>query len=679
MYKARDLLNYTEDQMLGLPVKPFTLVFDDGEELKLDMYIDIITKGGDPAHVPYNPVNNTTLSWHYWLLHRDAPWYPLTSNHHIRDRIFTDSVHIDLLTNVYFDKLDAYRKHFKKEPSHPEREQWMRDLFMITNNIYNMFSDKLHEYVTGSSGLDFLEIHDHPKVQAINQKIKEREHVTPAFIDETQKEFIRVITNPQEFVGNSVADSATRELVSLGQILQCSTARGFVEDINNHIFPEPIKTGFFEGIYNRRDYERESRSSSKSYMAQNRDMSESEYQNRQQQLLVASPLQDVVYGDCGNTRTYGVRITNSNHLSNLAGIWYKDKPEDAEWKIITTDEQDLLGKTVHIRSLFGCSHPHPTGICSSCYGGLYDSWVYPTNIGWQAAAVIFGAMGQLLLSTKHEDGSVSANAIATDEVSAEFIEIGGADNCSIYLKPEIAKRKPTIHFGLRNNQTLSDVGYVEDVRTLSASRLTSYLTVEIALRDRLGHSVLNEITVGEPTREAYLTYEALAYIKEKGWRYNDNLDYVVDFSDWDYSKPFMGLPYKHHSVASMVSIVKTAIQSPHQAAVKRLVDFDNPDEATQHIYDIIVEKMPGLNYTNLQIVVAAYLARDPENLDFSLPKPIASGKFESYSRLMNTRSAGAMMAYQEQHKFLTDPEMYLIKNRVPSLLDQYLMHTLSVS
>lgn len=683
--KARDVLAMSEAELWAKlePMaverknQPVEIVFDDGT-LKLTG-----KAGNDPDNaIPSSPIRATILSWYYWRIQREEPNAPLLMAHHVGNRVYDAKTHLDLLSRVFFDTLDRYRE-VVGQPSEETREHWMRQVMLICNDVFNMHGDELGSYVTGISITDFYNVFFHPKVRAINDELKETKHINNAMILDAHERILDLLKDPKEFPRNAVAESVVRGLVSAGQVLQCVSARGYIEDIDGNIFRNPIRVGFFEGLYKFTDYLKESRTASKSSFVTNAPMSDSEYTNRMMQ-LTGCVIQRAHLGDCGNQRTFALPVPNAKAVSNYMGIWFKYTPDATEWQPLRPELVDkLVGKVIHIRSLHGCLHPDEAGVCSACVGDLADSWVHDTNIGWQANADIFGRLGQMMLSNKHYAGSVSAGVFHMDELSRLFLA-QNRDPCKLDLSRDLAKRRPHIVIRQAEAAVLQDIQYVDDVKILTPSMTTQLTKVEFIRDLNEGVTESTEIQVSTHGRQSSLTHEAMAFIKDKSWTLTDKGDYLISLEGWNYNLPFFELPLKHFSVVDLAAALKTAIQGRKSRPVARkvienpefIMDFENPDLATQFIYKLFTTKMEELSYENLQLIVAAFTARDPDNGDFRIPKPFAAGTIVSYSDIMHNRSAGAIMAFQAHHKVLVKPETYLVENRQGSPMDVCLLHDL---
>ena len=138
---ARELLNYSNEDLWSILTGDITLIFDNNEE--------IITNARE------------TLYSHYaWDFHREYPKTPLLPKHHIRTilkggRLGSDT-HLILLGNCMWSTYDQYVSYSADVPEVQLRDILAEKIYRITNLMYNDLTNRLEEYVTS---LDLSLIH----------------------------------------------------------------------------------------------------------------------------------------------------------------------------------------------------------------------------------------------------------------------------------------------------------------------------------------------------------------------------------------------------------------------------------------------------------------------------------------------------------------------------------------
>ena len=82
---------------------------------------------------------------------------------------------------------------------------------------------------------------------------------------------------------------------------------------------------------------------------------------------------DTTKKDCGTLRTFKLKVTD-NLSKLLIGRYYMDGRK----KVIIESENDIVGKTINLRSPLYCKSEK--GICPTCYGRSYED-LNTKNIG----------------------------------------------------------------------------------------------------------------------------------------------------------------------------------------------------------------------------------------------------------------------------------------------------------
>lgn len=648
MILARDLLHKSKDEIWaldkGAQEPEWELRFDDG--------------------VVHTTGRKLIFSYYFWKFHRCYPQTPLLKKHHIGNRLLGADVYLNLMTESFWSCYDAV-----KTSADLNIEDLMKLAYEVANEIYNDFTLNLEEYVTSISILDFLECADHPIIKEANELVRPNSETETNTITHTHNRIKKVLLDENELVGNGVAYAAKTKLVSIGQILQCVGPRGYVTDIDNTIFKNPVLTGFFEGLTNLEDHMKESRSAAKALFFTKKPMEQSEYLNRNIQLLCAT-LENLHHGDCGSTYTMDF-LVGPEDLEALDGIYYKT---DNGLEAITKNHKHLIGKLIKIRTVFGCQHPDPVGICSTCFGELALSIPNSTNtnIGHTSAAVLQSKVGQSILSTKHEDGNATAIVFELDDYKRKYIahhDDGGGNLFA--LSPRLKGKRFTITIFQDEAPALQDVIYVDNVGQLGINRISelTLITFTVQNRDREEEA---DVAVSSGSRAPSLTHEALDYIKKKGWTINYNGDYVIDMSEWDFDKPFLEMPMKHYSMVDHMKAVETAIKGGGKGKGHRLVDYDTPEEALMFFYRLVSSKLK-VSLSHLQVIVMSTMVKSMKDGDYSIPKPAYTGELAPYRKIMKMRSLAPAMAYQGHASVLRSPTSYVVKVRPSHPMDSILI------
>ena len=633
---ARDIYNMSKEAVWSLPDGPMKLQFDDG--------------------VLETTARATIFSYYLGVFHRHYPKTPLLMRHHLGNELFTKDSHLDILGKAFWDCLDAHGDD-------SDIEHLCLLTYQTTNEIYNDFTDKLKAYISTISIYDFIDALEHPEIKKANKEVKP----TQLSIDQTYQTITRVLKSPSELRGNTVAKMAKSGLVSIGQIQQCIGPRGFLTDINSQIFIKPILNGYVKGIMNLDDSMIESRSAAKALVFADDAIADSEYFNREMQ-LIASNVVRLHVGDCGSKEYLPFKV-HSSDLKKIAGKYYL--AEDGTEKEVLVDDRHLVGKLIRVRSVLKCKHPDAYGVCQKCFGSLGYAVPRLTNLGHACVTILCEAVSQNILSTKHLDGTSKVDEfnVLTD-YDKQFIRVGSDPN-TLKLSENLAGKEVYITIPVSEAQNLSTIEQ-QDTTKVHLNQISSISEVVVTIGK--GEKLISaKVPVSMGSRFSSLTHEALAYIKKFGWKLTDGGNYIIDLSKWDNELPLFKLPLIHTDTVQYMRSIKAFVMASTKSkrTAKALAAFPTTEHALLEFYKLISSKL-NVNIAHLETILLASMARDPENNDHRLPRPIKEGQLVPYGLNMEKRSYGVFMAYQGQAKKLSDIDSFMITTRPDHPMDNIL-------
>lgn len=643
MYKARDLLNYTVEQMWSLPDQSIIVEFDDG-------LLETTTR-------------ETIFSYYLWVFQRMYPETPLLTKHHIGNRRLGASTHADILGAGLWDAYDAYKGQL-------DIELLTKILYDTVNLVYNEFTYRLEAYVSTISILDFIDVVEHPEIKAANESAQPNQ----TSIDHTYSAVTKVLKESEELAGNAVAKAARSGLVSIGQILQCVSVRGFLSDISSRIFRRPIMRGYVHGIRSLYDSMIESRSAAKALMFAKEPLSAVEYFNRKMQ-LVAGTFKRIHMGDCGSTH-YLPWEMHSTDLSSFEGKYYLS--DNGTLQRISKKDRHLVGRTVQVRSALYCNHEDKFGVCSTCFGDLSLSVPNWTNQGHVSSTILGERASQNVLSTKHLDGSSKVDEIEIGEYESLYIR-AGTDPNTLKLATRLEGKRVVLTISAREAKNLTDVTYSQDVSVLTPARITQLTEVKVNVYDAVNvEETIVSVSVGN--RLSSLTAEMLAYLKLYGWSLTPSGDYEIDLRNWDVEAPIFELPLKHLSMVDHMKTVESMIKAPAEAVFKggkKKLDTGEivrpePVDVLLKLYKLVRTKLT-MNIAHLEIILRSMMIESEEERKYGIPRNALEGEFGVYADIMRLRSMSALMAYQGQVGALLDVRSFIVKNRPAHPLDPLLM------
>lgn len=633
--QARDLLDQPKDALWQMKDGWFELVFDDGT---------LVTE-----------TRRTIYCYYLWNIHRHYRQLPLLCCHHLGDQRISSSQHIQLLSKIYEDWYHVYHD----EP-HANKEDVWRLIYETVNWIYNDFICQLDRYVATASAIDFLDAIDEPQIHQANDEVKP----TQKSIDQTYDVIQERLHNSDQLNRNGIAMAVRSSMVDMKQVQQCLGPRGFVTEIDSTIFKNPIAVGFAHGLRSIHDVLIESRSASKALLFAKDPLQECEYFNRKLQ-FVGQIVRHLVPGDCGSPHTIPWTL-HSSELSTIDGTHYM---VGDEVRTIREYNTDLIGETLQIRTPFGCIAEDRQSVCEVCCGRISQNIPYYTNLGNQAAISLGELISQLVLSTKHVEGSSKVDEIDLGETYSQYL-IPGAEDNTLRLSPQLKGLPVRIVIKADEAPSLPDVYHIKNFEEIDVTKISEMREVKmwIGRDDDPGgvHEMTVPISLG--SRLGSLTRKALHYISQRDLEIDDKGHYIIDLCHFDTDETLFELPLKHLNMLEFQQQVERMILSVKNDRA-RLVDFKEPVGALKALTGLINSKKLPINFGYIMLIAYAATARDPKNYDFRLPRGGESFQFIPMRMMMTYRSMGVKMAYERQELETLFPETYVIKQRLYHPLD----------
>lgn len=647
---AREILHWPLEQITSLPPGEITLTFEDGS---------VSTNYGE-----------ILVDWLLWEVLRKYPLTPILKSMHIHDRLASSSLHLDILSTVYWKTFEAYKR------DHGMLESIARLSFMAFNNLFNVISGDMGAYVTSKDMFDFVDLAAYPPLKALNDAAIP----TEASISATHEAMADIIKNDPGLDNNGIVMLARSGLVKMQQTLQCVGPIGFRTDIDSNIFPVPVMTNFTSGNVFLHDHMIESRSAAKALSLTQDPLRTAEYFNRKLQLVCAY-VKRLHLDDCGTTR-HIEKIIHKKDLSNMDGSYYLT---DSGYKAIHDTDTHLIGKRLKLRNSLLCEHTDRYGVCIRCFGELGYNVPSTAVLGQVSSTALCSRTTQHIMSTKHLDGSSSVDSIDFTPEELEYVR-SVKNDISIHLAKRIAGKRVTLTLHANEASRLNDITIISNRNNLNIHNVTALSEVKISV---IGKNITEEeiVTVSAGSRLAALSRELLEYLTTHPWSLTQLGEIELDLSDWDNDLPVFTLPRKHTSMAETVNIIESVIIGNGKPRKKRkgktvdltakdilkpLHSYTDPEEAILNLYELITGNL-SVNIAHIGVIAKAMLVRDVVNNDYGLPGPGEPLVFGKYREIMNMRSLGNKMAHEHQNDVIYDPLSYLIKDRPPSVLDPLLI------
>lgn len=656
---ARTILGLSIPDVWNTLAGEFRIVFDDGEEF-------------DTNH------KEAIYSRYFWEFHSMFPKMQITRKHYVHDLIrgsrFGQKIHKLMLESVLWDAID-YISEFKTPI---EMVTYRYDLAhvaaMITNSTYNELSTKLEAYVTSFDIEDFEEIFGDLELVAAYERATPSEES----IQDIYSTIDRILKKKDSLRGNILGQLYRSGLVSDRQVMQCLGPVGYRTDINNHRYGYPIMRGFYQGIRSARDIMIESRSAAKALNMAKGQLQDTEYFSRKCQLMCMT-VERIHHCDCG-TKHYldlhvaGGRKGKPSDLQTFEGKYYveEDDPEQKIKRLKSTDTH-LIGKKIKVRWTFGCLMDDPSGVCSTCYGGLAEQIPANTNIGHANVTHVTEINTQSVMSVKHEDNSSSIKGMSLDASYLTHLRMN-KDGNKFLLSEDIKRAKNEGRVELRiayeDAPSLADISKVENVTKLSENRLSELQQIEIGI-----DGVFQEFNVFDGKRNAFLTYEFLDYIREVGYPIDEETgQYVINMKGWKNAVPFMSLPMQQFNSSDHSKDIAAILESTVEEMVARDIEQD-PASVLIDLTTLMNSRGASINVAVVEITLLGAAIRSAETLEYTIPKPWTQSGLGVMKYTILFRSLSAFMAYEHHAVAIYSPESFVLtgKNRQDSPFDSILM------
>lgn len=667
---ARSLLSLSKEELWSKD-GPVTVLFEDGLQLETTW-------------------RYTILSVYYWNIFRTFPKASILKEMHAGTVPFNGNTMLRVLERTVFGVFYDYRRRGEEL----DRRQLAKLTFETINHIYNDFSINLSAYVTTFSAFDIIEIMTDPIVKEANERVKVG---TKDAIDEAYATITARLEDGEGLRHNNIVRAVRVKTAPIGQVLQCITAVGFRTDINADIFPKPVTRSFFEGLDDLYSSMIESRSGAKA-AAYNKDLiSKTETLNRELQIVSQSLLR-LHHTDCGTTRTMEWYV-QEEHVKLLDGKhYYLQDPtvvSGQQMLTFTGGEKELVGKKVYLRSVMGCMHPDPEGVCEVCYGKMADTVMPGTNIGHLAATIFCAKITQMTLGTKHHDASAAVDPMVLGRLERKFFVCKGegSNNDIIYFKKEMANRPMSITFALREVPGITDTEAVNDVDVLIPERVSSINQILLQVpSDEVGVDGDDSymLTVSMYNRSAFLTKDALKFIRHQ--LKNRKCEFVhtgvtpritIEMTGYDVRRPLFQLPYTHVNMVEYMQDIQSFLYSstnsrptiPMPRTARKFVhkskvlnQFTNTRDGVAAFINRTNEHLRA-NFVHMEILAYVFTARDPLAKDYRLGKPGLNATYAKHSEIMMYRSLAPMMAHKNQAGGLMSVESFLVPYRNESPFD----------
>lgn len=627
-FTAQQIANMKRDEVWNLPMGGLMITYDDGEVVKCK-------------------TTATIFSWYYWQLNLKNK-APIKSTHFIGNDHYKANTHVTMLSTVLWD-------------SYYEGKQQKVDMFWklskiayeeVTNKMYNdaiTFLDEEHSSVDLS---DVMDIALHPVVLEIKKRFSDSE------IDEVKAHeeiFTFMTSDHPDMRHNQIAHSVCCDLVDKRQIAQIIGPRANIADISGDVFPHIIEPGYANGLRTLYDQGIESRTASVSLYAQGANLEDSEYTNRQCQLL-CSVIRSVDYTPCKGSTTMDWNVVKEDRKL-LLGI--NHMVGKTVTRITHANFDELVGTTIKLRTLFGCGNGKPHQPCIDCVGQNGISLPPGANFGHHAIAETLAKLSQLILSTKHVIANAMISYLNLQAEAVPFVKLGaGKRKDEVYVKRAKTRgwklRLPREGIGqlpMIRNVPLDKLS-IERVSSLVDMTFVRYVDGQLTEAERVPLKLAGK---GSP-----LSLDALEHLRDKGW--DNHPDFIeIDLNEWDCSKPIVRTLPRGRDVTQTLNNFNSFMMFPAKDSDlgAKITDFTSVEAAVQFLAGILQATLP-VNLITIQVMVRSLMA---ETDSYRIPSDGEEFRYVSGINAIKNRNTGNGFAYQGQPELILNAGTYLGKTK----------------
>lgn len=633
-YTAMEIAAMTKEQVFALPEGGLRITFCNGER--------VICKTTAVAESRF-----------YWQLFIEYNVTGILPKHFVGNQ-YSTSVHLKIAGETFWTVFMNTIGQLQPGQGLDVFWELSRRIYQVGNEIYNHSVVHDAEHMSSLDIMDLIEILEHPTV-ASAKEMYARDEIT---VDEAHNIIYAFMESDDvSLIENEVARCVRCGIYSRRQIVQMIGPRAIIPDINGEAFKTPIEPGYVEGLNTYYDRAIESRTASIAYANAKGPLEDSQYNNRQCQLM-GGVIRTIHPGDCGSKHPIPWQIKDKDALSRVTGKFHID--ENGVPILLKGDEEHLIGTTLKIRSITTCQHHDSTSPCSICLG--LSAWTTPPDTvpGHHLMIAPLAQISQTILSTKHVISSTKCLFIDIDSSNSKWLAHNPENFQEVILKKAVSKNERiAIRVPVHEAMFINDVISASSPELLVPSRITEISNLQVMVYGEDNAVKMNyDLDVSVASLGCPLSYEFLVHARNNSWELiGDYLEF--DMTDWDHSFPLVISPRRGDDIMSILRDVEGFLHSFNKPGVIRAVDQRTPGDAIDALLTLMLKKI-DVNFVNVEVFVRALMSRIDEmgRPTYELPVGGEPFMFITMKDAILNRSVGAALGFERQDSFLLNPASF---------------------
>lgn len=307
---------------------------------------------------------------------------------------------------------------------------------------------------------------------------------------------------------------------------------------------------------------------------------------------------------CRSIHPITVELKTKEHLKRFVGRMYK-QPHERTYKILTKDDNHLIGKRIMVKSPLTCSSKK--GVCECCYGPINYHTNAGVGIGSYSGAILTEPLSQRILSTKHLLTTTSEKI----EFSKDFNKFFSLSANEITLNMLDADTNYSLLIIKDNIVTLDELNEGEYDSFITAFNVLDNNTGEIF--DMFEHSM----------KEFYITPELKKLMKNpKG----DPKTYEISFNDIDDDMRLFLIQIENKELTRPLYDIIGLLDTRER---RRILGIETMNDLVQCMLDLLIESSIDVMNVHAEVVLRP-LIRSIEDV---LQRP----DFTKYNALKDTQ------------------------------------------